>query len=148
MLFDWEYSFQTSPNRKSDRKELDLYGEEQVTGLPGFLDYQQLDLPGLLLTSRLLCIFRLLHMNLDLAVLTKELNQKWHKVKRTHKEHKTLQQAFCLRPVLLKRSPTQQIQVISFRGQNPTRVVAFWEVKQKCSAPNIAVVKNTLQFVF
>ena len=63
------------PHRKCDRKELDLYEEELVTGLPGFLDYQLLDLPGLLLTSRLLCIFRLLHMNLDLAVLTKELNQ-------------------------------------------------------------------------
>ena len=73
------------PHRKCDRKELDLYEEELVTGLPGFLDYQLLDLPGLLLTSRLLCIFRLLHVNLDLAVLRKELNQKWHKVKRTLK---------------------------------------------------------------
>ena len=136
------------PHRKYDREELDLYEDEQAAGLPGFLDYQVLDLPGLLLASCLLCIFRLLHMNLDLAVLTKELNQKWHKVKRTHKEHKTLQQTFCLRPMLLKRSPAQQIQVISFRGQNPTRVVAFWGVKQKCSAPDIAVVKNTLQFVF
>ena len=135
-------------HRTCDREELDLYEEELVTGLPGFLDYQLLDLPGLLLTSRLLCIFRLLHTNLDLAVLTKELNQKWYKVKRTHKEHKTLQQTFCLRPMLLKCSLAQQIQIISFQGQNPTRVVAFWGVKQKFFAPDIAVVKNSLQFVF